>query len=159
MGLFKKDRTVKPSGHRQEPESKSTQRESFLGDTVLLEGIIIANGPLKIAGHVKGEIQCSDHLEILSNGSVEGTIQGDHILISGAVVGNIEAKRSVTIASTGRLKGDIHTSVFTHQSGGFFEGFSHMTQGVPVESTPAASDDVAAGKKKRASKDAAKQGD
>ncbi|MCS6838440.1 MAG: polymer-forming cytoskeletal protein [Bdellovibrionaceae bacterium] len=106
---------------------KETQ-ESLLAEGVKIEGKLIYQGVLKVAGIFEGDIYSSDTLIVLPTALVRANIEADQVLIAGKVEGNIFAKTRVEIYSSGYLKGTIQTPVLSIEEGGVFEGASSMTR-------------------------------
>ena len=101
---------------------------SRIGAQTLIEGTLRCQEEIFIDGTVKGELDCRSRVVITESGRVEGQIRCSSIVLSGQVTGDVKATDSVIIEATGRMVGDITTRKLTHQPGGFFEGYSHMTE-------------------------------
>lgn len=107
--------------------------ESIIAEGVKLEGKLIFQGTLKLAGAFEGDIYTADRLIIMETAQVKANIECDTILISGKVEGNIQAKSKIEIKASGYLKGTILTPILSVEEGGVFEGASHMS--LTVDST------------------------
>lgn len=105
--------------------------ESIIAEGVKLEGKLIFQGTLKMAGSFEGDIYTPDRLIIMETAQVKANIEADTIVISGKVEGNISAKSKLEIRSPGYFKGTILTPVLTIEEGGVFEGASHMPSATP----------------------------
>jgi len=101
---------------------------AFLGKGAEFTGKLMFTGSVRIDGDFKGDIFGSGTLVIGEGAEVEADIHVDRVLVSGEIQGQIEAKKGVTIYSTGRLLGDVKTPLFSIEEGAFFEGTSHMTR-------------------------------
>jgi len=100
-------------------ELKSAARQSFSSITqpggtqtsvissgTIIEGRIISDGHLQVAGTVKGDIAAKGNIRI--TGSVEGDVTGDLIDLNACTVtGNIKSESAVNIDNGSRIIGDI----------------------------------------------------
>jgi len=136
MGFFgnKKPETateVKPARIREQGKASSKKTassgdHSFLSSGMVLEGTLTGTISVFVEGLVKGKIASQADITVCPKGKIEAEIECRHISIQGEVIGNIHASESITIESTGVLKGDIWSKSFINEPGGFFEGYSHM---------------------------------
>lgn len=113
---------------------------TLLGRGATFEGKLTFEGTVRIDGKFKGEVFTDDVLVIGEGAVVEATLDVGDVIIQGAVIGNITAKRSIEIHAPGRVKGDIHTPQLQIDKGVVFEGRSFMeaaTSGRPAQA-PAA---------------------
>jgi cytoskeletal protein CcmA (bactofilin family) len=102
--------------------------KAFLGKGAEFNGKLMFSGSVRIDGDFKGDIFGNGTLVIGEGAEIEADIHVDNLLISGAVRGQIDVKKSVKIYSPGRLLGDVNTPSFSIEEGAFFEGTSHMTR-------------------------------
>lgn len=113
-----------------EKKQESEEIKAILGKGAEFVGKLIFNGSVRIDGDFQGEIHGQGSLVIGEGALVKANIAVKSIYIGGEVQGNIEAKEKITIHSTGKFLGDIHTSVLIMEEGAFFDGKSHMTEAV-----------------------------
>lgn len=99
---------------------------TLLGRGAAFEGKLTFDGTVRIDGRFKGEVFSDDTLVIGEGALVEAEIDIGEVIIQGAVVGNITAKRSIEIHAPGRMKGDVHTPNLQIDKGVVFEGRSFM---------------------------------
>ena len=99
----------------------------FLDKSVRLEGTLEFSGTFRIEAQVKGTIISSQTLMIGENATMEGQIQGNHVVISGRFNGVIFAKGRVEIHAKGIVTGEIHSPCLVIEPGGIFDGQCHMT--------------------------------
>ena len=96
--------------------------------TVIAEGTFI-EGQLKLAcnlhidGQIKGSVETSNSVTISINGSVEGSIRAEKLIVNGRFVGDVYVK-DLEILENGRLEGEVSATDFTIQKGGVFLGSS-----------------------------------
>lgn len=113
--------------------TQPARRESMVGEINTLlgrgsefEGKLTFEGTVRIDGTLKGEVFSDDVLIVGEGARVEAEIDVGEIIIQGAVVGNIRAKRSIEILTPGRVKGDLSTPSLQIDKGVIFEGRCFM---------------------------------
>src|SRR5678815_5487156 len=99
---------------------------TLLGRGSAFEGKLTFEGSVRIDGRFKGEVFSDDTLVIGEGALVEAEIDVGEVIIQGAVVGNVTARRSIEIHAPGRVKGDLHTPMLQIDKGVVFEGRSFM---------------------------------
>lgn len=99
---------------------------TLLGRGATFEGKLTFDGTVRIDGRFKGEVFSEDTLVIGEGAVVEAEIDIGEIIITGTVVGNVKASRSIEIHAPGRVKGDLHTPTLMIDKGVIFEGRSFM---------------------------------
>lgn len=80
---------------------------TVVGKSILITGNLEGDENLTVQGRVEGSIALSKTLIVEDGGIVRAEVQVRHAIISGIVVGNVEAQESVEVTDTGRLVGDI----------------------------------------------------
>ena len=100
--------------------------KAFLGKGTEFDGKLMFDGSVRIDGDFKGEILGGGTLIVGESANIEANIVVDYLLVSGDVRGSIEIKERVEIFSTGRLLGNVKTSIFIIQEGAVFEGDCQM---------------------------------
>jgi cytoskeletal protein CcmA (bactofilin family) len=91
-----------------------------------MDGRLVMDRPIRIEGHLRGEVETSDVVVVAETGSVEGSIRARSIIIYGAVVGNVTGRREVELRAGGKLHGDVITSSFELERGAYFNGHTRM---------------------------------
>jgi cytoskeletal protein CcmA (bactofilin family) len=123
---------------------KSEQISGFLDQGTSITGELQFSNTLRIDGNFHGSITSGDTLIVGEHAVVHADIKVGEIEIHGQVFGNVEVKRRAEISSTGRLRGDIQTSLLIVQAGAVLDGKSHMpsdpTGREPRESTRVAAE-------------------
>jgi cytoskeletal protein CcmA (bactofilin family) len=101
---------------------------SILSEDVTLEGDIVTEGELHVAGAVKGNI-ASRKLTLAEGGSITGTIETETAVINGALNGRLAAV-TVMLGRTARVVGDIIHVSMRMEPGAVFEGYSRRVDSV-----------------------------
>ena len=79
------------------------------------------SGTLIVEGEVEGELEAT-RIVIREGGTASARILGDSITISGKVNGDVVARRSLEMTSTGKLQGDVTAPEMKLQPGAVFKG-------------------------------------
>ena len=111
-------------------EQRSLPSESrvtaLLDHGASFDGRLTFEGTVRIGGHFKGEIFTNDTLVIDSGANIEAQIEADTVIISGAVRGNIFARRKVIMHPPATFRGTVTTPSLRIDEGVVFEGASYM---------------------------------
>lgn len=92
------------------------------------EGNLSLNGTARIAGNVQGTIYSNETLIICEGAIINADINGDIILISGIVKGNIKATGRVEIRKPARFEGTITAPGLIVEEGVIFHGTTKMRE-------------------------------
>jgi len=95
---------------------------AFLGKGSRITGKLAFEGPVRIEGHVEGEITAQDTLTIGEAAVVVAQISGNAVVIQGRVTGDVTARKRLEIRAPGRLIGNIVTPSLVIHEGVVFEG-------------------------------------
>ena len=106
---------------------QSDQVSGFLDKGTNVTGELEFAGTLRIDGNFQGSISTSDNLVIGEHAVVHADIKVGEIEIHGQFFGRIEAKGRVEVFPSGRVRGDIHTSMLCVNPGATLDGGIHMT--------------------------------
>ncbi|MDI6615228.1 MAG: polymer-forming cytoskeletal protein [Syntrophaceae bacterium] len=101
--------------------------KAFLGRGAEFNGKLVLNGSVRIDGEFRGEAMGSGTLFIGEGAYAEADIAVDSIVISGEVRGNLDIKEKTEISSTGRLVGNVKTSVLVVREGAVIDGACRMS--------------------------------
>jgi len=156
MAIFGKDRersdrsfNLPPVSGSNVPETPALERErsrampdegsgssAFLGKGSRINGKLVFEGPVRIEGHVEGEITAQDTLTIGESAVVTASITGNAIVIHGRVTGDVTAKKRLEIRAPGKLFGNIVTPSLVIHEGVVFEGQCSMGAAPTAASEP-----------------------
>ncbi len=99
---------------------------SVLGAGVIWQGSISGSGGVRLEGVFEGQIALRGMLVVGETGRVTcENVQANTVIVAGAVKGNITAQK-VEIRATGRVWGDVVTTAFVTEEGGFLRGQIRM---------------------------------
>jgi len=99
----------------------------------VIEGSVIYNGEVRIAGKVEGDVRCKT-LKVTERGTVEGDIFAEHAIIYGEVVGTIRAG-VLELKAACHVEGEIYHGRLVLEDGCFFEGQSRRERGLMIEAS------------------------
>ena len=96
--------------------------ESLIAPDIAIEGKIEGSGHVRIAGRFKGDVDVRGDLTIEHGAHVTGSVRADKVVISGELVGNIEAASHVELMQSGSLTGDLKAASLTVAAGSRMRG-------------------------------------
>ncbi len=99
---------------------------TVVGETILVSGNLSGDEDLLVLGKVEGAISLTKTLHVQESGIVKANVQVKNAIISGIVVGNIQASDSVEITEQGRMVGDIKAPRIIIVEGASFRGHIDM---------------------------------
>jgi len=109
---------------------------SVLGPGVIWEGKITGSGGVRIEGTFEGQIALRGMLVVGESGRVTcENIRANNVIVAGAVRGNITTQK-LEIRATGRVWGDVVTTSFVTEDGGFLRGQIRMEDAVELDLGP-----------------------
>lgn len=103
--------------------------DTLIGEGTHFEGKIKSEAGIRIEGHLTGDIVCTGDVTIGENGRADSHISARHVILAGQVTGNVTASGKLTIKATGKLLGNLSAKELSIESGGVFQGNSHMDSG------------------------------
>jgi cytoskeletal protein CcmA (bactofilin family) len=108
------------------PESPVATSSTFIDTGAEFEGTLRLTGTFRIDADFRGEI-VSDGTVIIGEGAgVEATLRAREVVIAGAVVGDVQASRLLSIRGTGKLHGRVETPCLEVERGALFTGSTAM---------------------------------
>lgn len=108
---------------------------SIVSSDLTIEGNLNSSGEIQVDGVVHGDIRCKA-LIVGVKGSVTGEVVAQTVRMHGAIKGMIRAK-SVFLASTARMAGDVEHESLAIEPGAYIEGhckrITETTAGAAME--------------------------
>lgn len=98
----------------------------FLEKGVRFDGKLEVAGTFRLDAAVKGTIVSSETLILGENSTMDGVIEGNHVVIGGRFDGIVNARSKVEIQTKAIVTGEIHTPCLIIESGAVFDGRCHM---------------------------------
>ena len=96
-----------------------------------MQGTLIFKDPvnLRINGNFEGKLDTKGSLTIGENASIRADINGDEIVISGKLTGNVVASSNLKVLSSAHIVGDITTPSLSVETGAVIHGKCQMLTG------------------------------
>ena len=112
---------------RREPK-EAVVEEKIIEIGAQMDGALSFGDPvnLKIMGRFSGKLDTRGTLTVGPNANVEANIQGDNIIVSGRVKGNVLARKMLVLMPSAVLMGDITTPKLNIVEGAIFQGRCQM---------------------------------
>ena len=100
-----------------------------------MQGTLMFKDPvnLRINGNFEGKLDTKGSLTIGENASIRADINGDEIIISGKITGNIFASDSLKVLSSAHSVGDIITPRLSVETGAIIHGKCQMLTGAGLK--------------------------
>src|SRR5215218_7788670 len=109
----------------------SSSNNTVVGPSILINGRLTGDEDLTVRGRVEGEITLSHTLIVEPSGVVKANVAVKNAIVSGVVVGNINATESVELTREGRMVGDIRAPRVIIVDGASFRGRVDMGEVEP----------------------------
>jgi cytoskeletal protein CcmA (bactofilin family) len=104
---------------------------TVVGQSILISGKLTGDEDLTVRGRVEGELTLSRTLIVEPTGVVKANVAVKNAIVSGVVVGNINATESVELTREGRMVGDIRAPRVIIVDGASFRGRVDMGEVEP----------------------------
>ncbi len=105
-----------------EQPAARTGHVNMIGEGTAIRGAVDADGDLRIAGIVNGNVRCKGKVIVARGGRVEGDIHADDADIAGTVIGQLHLSRKLMLRNGCELDGDIFVKALSIEEGAVFEG-------------------------------------
>src|SRR5689334_9957704 len=111
--------------------SDPSTNNTVVGQSILISGKLTGDEDLTVRGRVEGELTLSRTLIVEPSGVVKANVAVKNAIVSGVVVGNINATESVELTREGRMVGDIRAPRVIIVDGASFRGRVDMGEVEP----------------------------
>lgn len=102
--------------------------DTVIGTGVEVEGTLQSAGDITVDGHVQGNVVTKGNVTVGINGVIDGSINGDNIMLAGQVNGDIVADGETHLTQSCKLLGNITTKLIAIDSGANFLGTITMQE-------------------------------
>lgn len=103
---------------------KSAPLLTYLSQKTEFEGVLHAEGMVRIDGIVHGTVDVQGDLEISSTGLVEGPeVKARNIVVQGVLKARVVAEGKLTLSRTARLEGDVVAAALEIEAGAYYTGY------------------------------------
>jgi cytoskeletal protein CcmA (bactofilin family) len=96
------------------------------------EGRLSFKDTVRIDGRFQGEISSENTLVVGESGEIQASVRSQNVIVSGSIIGDVQASCSVVLHKTGRIEGDVETRSLVMEEGATLNGRVTM-KGAPSE--------------------------
>jgi cytoskeletal protein CcmA (bactofilin family) len=112
------------SGNRR--KYKVSDVETIIGSRTILHGDVLFSGGLHVDGSIKGNVLAEEDADAVlilgERGSIEGEVKAPHVILNGAVTGDVHASVSVELSPRARVTGSVFYKVIEMAMGAEVNG-------------------------------------
>ena len=113
-------------------KNQNAQSILSIGNGVILKGRVVEAGHIIIHGCVEAEINANS-VEVMEDGSCQGSIKTCDLSVSGSFKGNAEVSGNLIIQNGGSLDGDVTYGSISVERGGVLVGaLTNYTANIPL---------------------------
>ena len=112
------------STNRKEPRP-APEATTLIAAGTAIKGDIVFSGRLHVDGKVDGAIRgdgAQAMLTLSAHASVTGEVQAPHIVIDGAITGDVTASERLELASNARVEGNVYYKLLEMSAGAQING-------------------------------------
>jgi cytoskeletal protein CcmA (bactofilin family) len=106
-----------------------------IGPDDFFDGRYRSERGVRIQGNARGSIESRQYIFVEGGAEVEADLSAEEITVAGNFNGKIECRRKLEVTSTGKVQGQVTTTLLVVHEGGLIDGELHMRRD---EQTPAA---------------------
>lgn len=117
---------------------------SIIGPGMKVVGDCETDGTVRVEGLVEGSVNAGKAVVVGKDGKVEGTVDTQDAVISGAVSGTVTAESRLELQATARIDGDIFARRMQLEEGALVNGKVHMGEEVTKKSSEGTASGAAA---------------
>ena len=125
MALPGKDSPKDRTSMAKDTNGSQTPRDgviSIIGPGMRVDGDCIAEGTLRIEGHIKGTVRAGKAVVVSKDGVVEGDVITQDAIIGGKVTGSVSADSRLELQATCQIQGEIRARRIKLDEGGQVNG-------------------------------------
>ncbi|HCI52761.1 MAG TPA: cell shape determination protein CcmA [Gallionella sp.] len=112
--------------------------DTLIGLGTVIDGNVTFSGGMRIDGQINGDVIAmpgKPSTLILSElGSVNGAVSVTHLVVNGAICGNVTATEYLELHAKARVSGDVHYKTLEIQIGAMLQGHLVHTNAADQES-------------------------
>ena len=95
---------------------------TVIGSGITIEGEIVSDEDVVVAGAVRGKLTAKDGLVVESGASVEADVDAGPLQVSGSITGNVRSTDRVDLREGARVVGNVKATRITIADGAQFKG-------------------------------------
>ena len=103
---------------------KSAPLLTYLSQKTEFEGVLHAEGMLRVDGIIHGTVDVQGDLEISQTGLIEGPeVSAHNLVVHGVLKSHVSVKGKLTLSRTARLEGDVVAGAIEIENGAYYTGY------------------------------------
>ena len=106
--------------------TEQSEISAFLGKGTEFKGVLSFEGTIRVDGKIEGEVISKDTLIAGDGAFLQGEISVGTIILSGKIVGNINASQKVHLLAPANIQGNIKPPKLIIEEGVTFDGKCEM---------------------------------
>ncbi len=95
--------------HRGLARRRTDEIVAFFGEGVECRGKIVNHGNIRVDGRFEGEIHTKGSLLVGNRGMIEAKVKAGTVVTEGTIIGDITAKKHVSLKSSAMVDGELKT--------------------------------------------------
>ena len=95
---------------------------TVVGSSIVIDGEISGDEPLTILGTVKGKVAVTQNVAVEPGATVEADVEGQTVVVSGKVTGNVTAKEKLELRPDSKMVGNAKAPRIVVADGATFKG-------------------------------------
>jgi cytoskeletal protein CcmA (bactofilin family) len=111
---------------KKDDRKRSDSLTSILGGDASFDGTLTLNGSLRIDGSFQGSLTCGGSVTIGEQGSFNGDIEAEDLILGGKIRGCAIVKKLVVLEAPSVFEGDLTCATLHVNEGAVFNGTSSM---------------------------------
>ena len=111
--------------NNRKPTNPPTDTTTLIASGTAIKGDIVFSGRLHVDGKVEGAIRgdgAQAMLTLSEHAVVIGEVQAPHIVVNGAITGDVTASERLELASNARVEGNVYYKVLEMSAGAQING-------------------------------------
>lgn len=111
--------------HSRKPANVSADSTTLIAAGTVIKGDIVFSGRLHVDGKIEGAIRgdgAQAMLTLSEHAVVTGEVQAPHIVINGAITGDVTASERMELASNARVQGNVYYKMLEMSAGAQING-------------------------------------
>jgi cytoskeletal protein CcmA (bactofilin family) len=107
-------------------KSRLEQIDTLIGAGTRIDGGVRFTGGLHVDGHIVGNVEASAEraatLSVSDSGVIEGSVAAPHVILNGAIQGDIVAYERVELGATAKVSGNVYYGLIEMAMGAEING-------------------------------------
>jgi cytoskeletal protein CcmA (bactofilin family) len=99
--------------------------DAVVGEGGRFEGLLAFRGRARVDGELRGEVVGPGSLRVGPSARVEARVEVDELVLEGSLEGEARARRRIALASTARVRGELHAPRLAIAEGALLDGRCH----------------------------------